>query len=66
MGHHHNARNRRRTFSDSVTAVYRPDAVPEFIDDDEPTVRVDSRQMEFSAQASMSIDTALLSIRRPS
>ena len=59
-------RSRRWNFSQEVTVIYPPDAVPNFIDDDETTVRVDRQQMEFSAQASMTIDTALLSIRRPS
>ena len=64
MRFHHQHERRRQTFSDSVTVVYPPDAVPSFIDDDETTLRVDTRQMEFTAQASMTVDTALLAIRR--
>ena len=65
MGRHQNTeRSRHRTFGDTVTVPY-PDGVPSFIDEDgDTTLRVDEREMEFTAQAAMMIDTALLTVRR--
>jgi hypothetical protein len=64
MGRHQNTEpSRHRTFGDTVTVPY-PDGVPSFIDDGDTTLRVDEREMEFTAQAAMMIDTALITARR--
>ena len=44
---------------DAATAPY-PSGVPIFIDDDKTTVRIDTREMSFTAEASMFIDTNLI------
>jgi len=50
---------RRRTLSDAVTAPYPCTGIPTWVDDD-TTVRIDAREMSFTAEAAMFIDTALI------